>query len=156
MTREADMKEPANYAQSFREVHLKFSRLFTRILSDRDLTLPQYALLNTLHSAGAIPMTEASEKLHISKPAVTNLVDRLEEGRYLARQPHPEDRRVNLLKILAKGEKVVAEVQKIVVFDLLVKTMDSFEDQEKESIAKFLKAISEQLSETIEGVQARG
>ena len=92
------------FAAHFREIHPKFSRFYFHILQSVDLSLPQYALLNQLMLLGSISMTEASNRLQITKPAVTNLVDRLEEKKFLKRIPHSEDRRIILLSLLPKGE----------------------------------------------------
>ena len=85
------MNERAEFTGQFREVQAKFSRLYVIILSRLGLTLPQYALLNQLVAAGTLPMTQASKRLHISKPAVTNLVDRLEKSKCLKRLPYPNN-----------------------------------------------------------------
>ena len=72
------MKEKNQFLHYFRENQVRFSKFYARILTDVELTMPQYALLNELASRGTIPMTDASEKLHITKPAVTHLLDLLE------------------------------------------------------------------------------
>ena len=90
------MKTGANLNESFREIQVLFSRFYTTILNQYDLTLPQYALLSLLAISGSLIMTQASRKLHISKPAITNLVDRLEKTGLIERVSHPKDRTLNL------------------------------------------------------------
>lgn len=105
------MSDREEFANHFREIQLKCSRLYAVFISDADLTISQYAALNQLLSAKSIPMTEVGEKLNITKPAVTHLVDRLEEKGYLKRVAHPRDRRIHLIEIQPKGEKITREIQ---------------------------------------------
>ena len=70
------MSEREAFATRFREVQPKFSRMYAQILDRVDLTLPQYMLLFQLMLLGTVSMTEISGRLAITKPAVTNLVDR--------------------------------------------------------------------------------
>ena len=130
------MNEKEKFMQYFRGIQVRFSRLYTRFLSQVHLTLPQYALLNILYTSGTIPMTEASSKLHTSTPAVTYLVDRLEKKQFIKRLAHEKDRRVTLLEIQPKGSKVVQKAQKMVL-SFLMGTLDEFKAGEREIIGRF-------------------
>ena len=120
----------------FREGHSKFSRFFARILTGENLSLPQYALLNLLSGRKTLKMTEISRELSITKPGVTNLVDRLEAGSYLRRIPHPRDRRVNLLEILPKGQRSVRNVQSQAL-GLCLGAVRKLNEREAQSLLKF-------------------
>lgn len=143
------MAQRDEFIRTFREIQPKFSRLLARILTEADLTLPQFALLNQLVNYGTLSMTEVSERLGITKPAVTNLVDRLEKNKCLKRLPHSKDRRVFLLEIQAPGEKIVRDAQSQIL-PLLLKTLDQFSDKEKETIANFYSLLSKALDEVLE------
>lgn len=142
------MHERDDFIRTFREIQPKFSRLFARLLIRADLTLPQFALLNQLVNHGTLSMTEVSGRLGITKPAVTNLVDRLENGKCLKRLPHSKDRRVSLLEIQARGEQIVRNIQ-AQILPVLLKTLDQFSAQEKETIAKFYSLLSKTLDEVL-------
>lgn len=142
------MQEVKKFPGYFREIQTKFSRFYARILTQADLTLPQYALLNQLADRETFPMTEASEKLHISKPAVTYLVDRLERGKYLKRLAHPRDRRISLLQIQPKGEKIVREVQ-TTILHFLIKTLNQFSAREQKVITRFYGLLAQNMEEIL-------
>ena len=142
------MDEKNEFTRYFRESQLKFPRLYTIILTKMDITLPQYALLNQLMASEAMPMTQASKELHISKPAVTNLVDRLEKNKCIKRLPHPKDRRVYLLQIQPKGEKMVRRIQTYVLH-ILLKTLTQFSPAEKRTINRFYACLSETMGEVL-------
>ena len=134
------------FTSNFREIHPKFTRFYAAILGGVDLTLPQCALLNQLMLLGSISMTEISTRLEITKPAVTNLVDRLEEKKFLKRSPHSEDRRVVLLDLLPKGAKIVSRIQASGL-DMLLKTYDEFNSSERRVISRFYAALSKTMDE---------
>lgn len=138
------MSERKIFTQYFREVQLNFSRLYTTVLTQAELTLPQYALLNQLAALGPVSMTLVSKKLHISKPAVTNLVDRLEQNRCLKRLAHPKDRRIYLLQIQPKGKKIVRKIQAHVLA-ILLQTLAQFSAKDKKTITQFYKLLSQQM-----------
>lgn len=143
------MKGKEEFVARFREIQPKFSRLLTITLGKADLTLPQFALLMQVSALGTIPMTEASEKLYLTKPAITNLVDRLEESAYLKRISHPKDRRVHLLQILPKGRKMVQEVQ-AGFLPILLKALAEFDSREQKIISRFYARLSENLEQALE------
>ncbi len=140
------MNTREQFATHFREIHPKFSRFYVHILAAVDLTLPQYALLNQLTLSNPISMTEASSRLQITKPAVTNLVDRLEEKKFLRRVPHPKDRRIILLSVLPKGAKLISRVQ-AASLELLLKAYDRFDTKEHAIISRFYVTLSETMDE---------
>ncbi|MBI4971081.1 MAG: MarR family transcriptional regulator [Candidatus Omnitrophica bacterium] len=144
------MSEKEEFIRQFREVNPKFSRFYACFLTHTNLTLSQYALLNHLSNSGVIPMTELAVKLHISKPAVTHLVDQLEKKKYLKRAAHPKDRRISLIEALPKGEKIVRDMQSYIL-NFLLKTLDQFSSQEKKTIREFYA----RLSRTMDMVLAR-
>jgi len=138
------MGKREEYADTFREIQPKFSRLYANILGKVNLTLTQYVLLNQLHLSGTISMTEASKRIRITKPAITHLVDKLEEKKLLKRLTHPKDRRIVLLSIQPKGEKIVTGIHGYSL-QILLSAYDLFNAAEQETISRFYSAISRAL-----------
>lgn len=132
----------------FREVQPKFSRFYAHLLTQADITLPQYALLNELNRAGVISMTDIGRKLHITKPAVTNLVDRLEENRLVKRIAHPKDRRIYLLEIQSRGRTAVHKIQGRVL-RFLLEALDQFSPKEQEIITSFYASLSKKIEDSL-------
>jgi DNA-binding MarR family transcriptional regulator len=95
---------------------------------------------------GTVSMTEISSRLAITKPAVTNLVDRLEKKKFLKRLPDTQDRRVIHLEILPKGKKVVSQIQEEGLA-VLLKAYDQFSASENETIGRFYVALSKVLDD---------
>ena len=142
------MQEKESFIQQFREIQPKFARVYARRLIQAKLSFPQFALLSQLANRGKVSMTEISAKMHISKPAVTHLVDRLEKNRFLKRIPYPADRRVSLLEILPKGGEMVRALQSQAL-GFLLKALDAFGAGERKIIARFYARLSETLEEAL-------
>lgn len=137
------------FIRSIREIQTKFSRYYTIILNKAGLTQPQYALLLELLYAGkALPMTVISQKLYITKPAVTNLADRLEARGLLKRLAQPGDRRISLLEIQPKGRKMAESVRERFL-DMMLETIKGFSAQERKAVEKFYAELSETFDETL-------
>ena len=97
-------------------------------------------------------MSEISHRLEITKPAVTNLVDRLEEKKCLKRVPHAQDRRVILLEILPKGKKIITELQGRSL-GLLLKAYDRFDAAEHDTISRFYATVSKVMDDFLARTQ---
>ncbi len=141
------MKEKTEFVRHFREVQPKFSRLCMRSLANSGLTMPQYALLNLLAN-GPVPMKDISARMHITKPAVTNLVDRLEKHDFLRRGPDLNDRRVTMIAMRPKGIKLVGEMQSAVL-GFLLRTLGEFSSSERGVITRFYKMLSKNFDQNL-------
>jgi DNA-binding MarR family transcriptional regulator len=75
----------------------------TRSLADRGLTPARTHLLWELGRRGPSTQRVLAEALDVSPRNVTGLVDALEEGGFVVRRPHPEDRRATLVTLTDKG-----------------------------------------------------
>ena len=87
----------------FRGINVKFSRFYTHVLSQHDLTLPQYSLLALLDSVGQLPMHEVATKLHISRSAITQSVERLVRKKLVRRTEDLKDRRIKKIEVTPAG-----------------------------------------------------
>ena len=95
-------------------------------------------------------MTELSSKLHISKPAVTHLVDQLEKKKYTKRIAHAKDRRISLIEAQPKGQKIIRDMQSYIL-SYLLRTFDKFSSAEKKTIREFYTELSNTMDEVLAG-----
>lgn len=142
------MPDRAQFAQYFREIQVKCSRLYAIFISDADLTVSQHAVLNELLTTKRMPMTEVGEKLHITKPAVTHLVDRLEEKGYCKRKAHPKDRRVHLIEIQPKGEKIARDIHAHFL-NYLLQVFTKQGAEHRKIILQFYAALNENIEQAL-------
>ncbi|MGI6619900.1 MAG: MarR family winged helix-turn-helix transcriptional regulator [Bacillota bacterium] len=80
------------------------------ILSDFDITTPQFLALVVLKDKPGITMGELCERLYLACSTATDLIDRMEKNGYLERNRDPDDRRVIRLSITEKGQNIIDQV----------------------------------------------
>lgn len=68
----------------------------------------QLYILRMLASAGELPIGEIARTLDISNAAASKNIDRLQEGGFVERRSHPQDRRSHDVLLLEAGRKVAA------------------------------------------------
>lgn len=143
-----------DFAKNFRDIQQKCSYYYSLVLTDAGLGMQQYALLNLFQDQAPISMSEAAERLNLSKPAITHLVDRLEEMRCLKRVPHPSDRRVYLLEIQTKGKNIVEKIQTDII-RFLEARLREFSVPERKIIVDFYRLVAQNLDSFLESVRAQ-
>jgi len=74
--------------------------------ADADLSPVSAWALVQLDPDNAISQKELAARLHCTPSTVVDPTDRLEEGGLVVRRPHPNDRRVNVLTVTARGRRV--------------------------------------------------
>jgi DNA-binding MarR family transcriptional regulator len=77
------------------------------VAAQAGLTTQRYDLLLMIKSAGELRVTELCNRLHLQQSAVTELVKRTEEAGLIARRSSREDGRVWLLRLTAKGDRLL-------------------------------------------------
>ncbi len=82
------MTDRKDFLKLLRQVHLRFTKFYSKKIACLRVTSPQYMTLMILIEEGAQKMHDLADFLQVSTPAVTNLVDKLEAAGY-ARRPTP-------------------------------------------------------------------
>jgi len=73
------------------------------------LSMPQFSVLMQLHHRGACGMSEISERFEVTPAAASQLVDKLVQNGFVAREEDPHDRRAKLLNLTEKGRDLVQQ-----------------------------------------------
>jgi DNA-binding MarR family transcriptional regulator len=82
-----------------------------RRLAAGGLTRSRAEVIWRLHQLGPVTQRELSEALSCTPRNVTGLVDALEAGGLVAREPHPSDRRATLVTLTGPGHTTALEWQ---------------------------------------------
>jgi DNA-binding MarR family transcriptional regulator len=90
-----------------------FRQLLWQKSSDLDLTYAQSQVLFRLAEHPGSHMGDVAKAFGVTLPAVTHIVDRLEEKGLVTRGDHPADRRVYVLDLTSAGEALVEELEAI-------------------------------------------
>jgi len=79
-----------------------------------EVTPIQVMLLFFLQKNDGLSLTQISQGLMLENPTITGLIDRLEKSGYVKRSDHPNDRRVYLVNITEKGNRVAKKALPII------------------------------------------
>jgi len=90
-----------------------FRQLLWQRASDLDLTYAQSQVLFRLAEHPGSHMGDVAKAFGVTLPAVTHIVDRLEEKGLVVRGDHPADRRVYVLDLTRAGKALVDELEAI-------------------------------------------
>ncbi|MEW6524887.1 MAG: MarR family transcriptional regulator [Bacillota bacterium] len=80
------------------------------ILTNFDITPPQFNALVHLQESGDITMGELCQKMYLACSTATDLIDRMERNGLIVRQRDTADRRVIRLRITDEGAGVIQQV----------------------------------------------
>lgn len=88
---------------------------FDQRMKPLGLTRSQWWVLTGVarHGAEGITQTELAKVLDLGKVALGGLIDRLEERGFVERRSDPEDRRINRVHMMPKGNAILEKMQKV-------------------------------------------
>src|SRR5215469_15423350 len=66
-----------------------------------------FRVLEALLHKGPLPVNVIGEKVELTTGSITTAVDRMEAKLLVVRKNHPEDRRVRLVELTAKGRRLI-------------------------------------------------
>lgn len=78
------------------------------MLSDAGITEQQWRVLRVLEESGPQEPTRIAERACLLLPSLTRILQKLEEKRLISRQPDPDDRRKQIVRITPDGAGVIA------------------------------------------------
>ena len=113
------------------------------------LTDVQFNVMALLHynadSTGGLSQAIISDMMLVNRANITTLIDRMEKADFVERQASEKDRRFNIVKLTAKGKKLLAEVEPLYI-KTIQKIMSDFSEAEQESLIKTLEKLRSKLS----------
>lgn len=80
------------------------------ILSDFEITPPQFEALQYLINEENITIGELSNRMYLACSTITDLIDRMEKNALVKRVKDEKDRRVVRIVVLDKGHDIINEV----------------------------------------------
>ncbi|AVK84006.1 MULTISPECIES: MarR family winged helix-turn-helix transcriptional regulator [Lysinibacillus] len=80
------------------------------IVSQYAITPPQFVALQWLEELGDMTIGDLSNRLYLAFSTTTDLVDRMEKNELVKRVRDENDRRVVVVHLLEKGERIIQEV----------------------------------------------
>lgn len=93
------------------EIALLIQEDLARSFAATDLTVPRTHLLWELHRLGPSTQNTLATALKVSPRNITGLVDALEASSYVARTPHPNDRRAIVVALTDRGTQTMVRME---------------------------------------------
>jgi DNA-binding MarR family transcriptional regulator len=90
-----------------------FRQLLWQRASELDLTYAQSQVLFYVADHAGCHMGDVGKAFGVSLPAVTHIIDRLEQKQLVLRGDHPADRRVYVLEPTRQGQALVQELHSL-------------------------------------------
>jgi MarR family 2-MHQ and catechol resistance regulon transcriptional repressor len=91
-----------------RSVNGLSTRLNAPLAREHGLTETQFGVLEALFHLGPMPQARLCEKLLVSGSNLTTVIDNLERGGLVRRDPNPDDRRAYLIRLSDTGKSLIA------------------------------------------------
>jgi DNA-binding MarR family transcriptional regulator len=99
---------PAALAQALRPSVMRLARRLRQMRDDAvDLNSNQLSAMSVLLNNGDLLMGELAAAEKMQPPSMTRIVNGLEARGYVARRPHPDDRRQCLVTLSDEGRKIL-------------------------------------------------
>jgi len=76
-------------------------------IADTGLGTTDFAILEALLHKGPMPVNTIGKKLLLTSGSITTAVDRLVAKGYVARNDHPDDRRIRVVELTAAGRDLI-------------------------------------------------
>lgn len=120
-----------------------------------ELTMGQLKGLFALAQGGPMPVGRLAERLGVSEPTTSALVDRLARLGLVRREEDPRDRRRTLVSLSAQGELRVAELHQGGQ-QWLEEALGRMEDGDLEALARGLEALARALQGVVAAAAGGG
>ena len=111
-----------------------------RHLSEADLTVSQFGILEALMHLGPQSQKELGEKLLKSGGNITMVIDNLEKNGFVTRKKNPEDRRALIIDLTFQGKSFIQDffpkhLEKI------TEEFDVLDEKEKKELGRICKKL---------------
>jgi DNA-binding MarR family transcriptional regulator len=93
---------------------------------------------------GGLSQAKISDMMLVNRANITSLVDRMEKAGLVTRDAHSKDRRFNIVKLTAKGKRLLEKVDPYYNGQIR-KVMSPLSRSEMETLMRLLEKIRQQL-----------
>lgn len=133
-----------NVEKDLRSICVKVKNKGREILSEFDITTPQFNALLYLVFDGEMTLGELSGKMYLACSTITDLLDRMEKAQLVKRYKDEKDKRVYRVKVLEKGNEIIEQVlhhRRKFIAD----SLKELSTEEREVLSKHVALINELL-----------
>lgn len=120
---------------------LKIGRATQSILTEYNITLPQFSVMEVLYHLGDLKICEIIEKTLSTSGNMTVVIRNLEKESYVTRYQSVEDKRASVISLTEKGARLIEMIfpANLKVTDTIFKHLT---DREKDELTALLKKMN--------------
>ena len=107
---------------------------------DADISPLHFEIMKLLNEAGTLHIAEIGERLHIARPQMTHLIDKLVDLGITERQTDTTDRRMINIVLTHKGKTTIEEHDSS-IRKAIRETLSSLRDEELEDLSASLRKL---------------
>jgi DNA-binding MarR family transcriptional regulator len=115
-----------------------------------DISVTQCHALEALARLGPRNLNELAAELYLDKSTASRVVSALERKTYVARKPHPHDRRSALIDMTPAGKKLLSKIQKDLI-DETRQLLADFEPAVREAAPRLLDRLARAAQRRMQG-----
>lgn len=135
--------------RAFKRAMMLHRRLLMCSISGRPMHPAQASGLQMLAHHDGIGQSELAELLHVSRPTVTVMLQRMDISGLIQRRPDQADSRITRVYLTGKGRKVAAEMQAGFV-DMMNTSIGWMPEADKLELARILNSVNDHVSSTLQ------
>lgn len=136
----------AHIERYLRKIDYIIRKVGRGILSDFNITVPQFTALQILIKHENLTIGELSQHMSLACSTITDLIDRMEKAELVHRKKDEKDKRVVRIEVQQKGYDILEKVlQKR--REYLASKLNDFTLDDKERLNKVLGALYEAMNE---------
>ncbi|HUH79163.1 MAG TPA: MarR family winged helix-turn-helix transcriptional regulator [Methanoregula sp.] len=105
-----------------------------------DITVKQIRYLRTIDQNGEVTFSRLAEITRTSKPTITEVVNRFVRMDCVYREPSPEDRRIQYIRLTDKG-RMIARAEEQALIRLIERMIETLDEDEIEALTGILNKI---------------
>lgn len=132
--------------QAVKEITALIPRLMTSIKAGmfipQHVSASQITVLMALFKFKMCTVGFLARELNVSDPTITGIIDRLVRLKYVIRRRSINDRRVVMMSLTGKGEKVIKDINKVVE-ERWSKILAHLSDKERKDYLRLMKKITQ-------------
>ncbi len=128
--------------RAFKRAMMLHRRLLMSTFAEEQMHPAQAGCLQALAHRDGLSQSDLAEMLHVSRPTVTTMLQRMESGGTIERRPDETDSRVTRVYLTEAG-RALADRMHAGFADMLNVSIGSLPDADKREFARILGALNE-------------
>ena len=135
-------------SQSFKNAMVMQRRLMTKLLGDLDTHPAQAGCLRLLAREDGMSQSDLAERLQVSRPTVTTMLQKMEASGIIERHPDQRDQRITRIYLTADGRKLDRKLH-AVFREIIQSSLGSFSGDEMAEFERLLGKLNENLTRAL-------